>query len=35
MILGGLLERVLGVEGEHKSLEDIAEPLSVESARAG
>ncbi len=35
MILGGLVELFLGVNAERKSLEEIAEPLSVESARTG
>jgi hypothetical protein len=32
MVIGGLMEMLLGVDAERKSLEDIAEPLSAESA---
>jgi hypothetical protein len=34
MILGGVVELVLGVPAERKSLEDIAPPLSSVSAHA-
>jgi hypothetical protein len=35
MILGGLMALVLGADAERTSLEDIAEPLPVQSARTG
>jgi len=32
MIIGGLVEVGLGIDAENKSLEDVAEPLSVAAA---
>ena len=32
MIIGGLVEVGLGIDAENKSLEDVAEPLSVVAA---
>jgi hypothetical protein len=34
MVVGGLVEIVLGVAAERKALEDVARPLSVERAAA-